>query len=107
MPSTHQSPNPCFSALLKLDQFMAASGYDHQHPWRTEIVNAVDACSPVDDAACDIMSDAETIEQLLDLALLALGDAQNKPKFEAAVRAARRYASDIGKQAQSLYGSGA
>jgi myo-inositol catabolism protein IolC len=101
------SSNSCFKHLSNLDGFMKASGYGDDHPWRTEIVSAVDACSDLDDVAEDIISDAETLFQLLDLAMTACADAANAAQIKAAILAARRYANDISGHACRLVGGAA
>lgn len=99
--------NSCFHALVKLDQYMIASGYGHDHPWRAEIVTAVAACGDLDDIAEDIISDAETLFQLLDLATMICTDAANAAQVKAAILAARRYANDISGHACRLVGGAA
>ncbi len=103
MPNTNTSPNSCFDHLRKLDGYMAACGYDDNHPWREQIISGIEAVDRVDNAAEDIEGAAVMVSHLLDLALLACVDTAGTVQIEAAIRAARRYVGDIGAECKRIH----
>ncbi len=103
MPSTNTFPHSSFDHLRNLDGYMAACGYDDNHPWREEIISGIESIDVVDNIADDIVGAAEMVGQLLDLALLACLDVADSFKIEAAIRAARRYATDISNHGELIH----
>jgi hypothetical protein len=96
------------TALANLDRYMAAAGYNVDHPWRAEIAS-VGPVVPADcdnerarlfsdiDDACDNIADSHSI--IIGLVKSALHQVVNEgpgdPKLEAAMRATLRYQHDI------------
>lgn len=90
------------AVLAKLDGYMAAAGYDTDHPWRSEIsmalavpVPTAHATDTVLAAAADIDTASGIIVDLLKLAEGQFGIDGDICRARSAVRAVGRYVDDI------------
>jgi len=93
------------AVLANLDRYMAAAGYDSDHPWRAEIATATGKGHAAADAVDDIIMVNETVDGLLVLAIREIVKIDSVGHAKAAIYAARRYVADIDIGAKFLIGS--
>jgi hypothetical protein len=103
--ASHVASITASAVLANLDRYMAASGYDADHPWRAEIATATGSGHAATDAVDDIIMMNETVDSLLVLAIREIVKIDSAGHAKAAIYAARRYVADVDVGAKFLIGS--
>lgn len=94
------SVSSALAVLANLDRYMAASGYNADHPWRAEIASA----RGTENAIKEVINSACSISDLLTLSLQECRGTDSPGNAEAAIRAADRYVEDIFAVSNRLLG---
>ena len=98
------------AVLTKLDGYMAAAGYDADHPWRSQIATVLAIPAPTlpdAGAVLDAVDGAGIITDLLKLAVGQCGKNGDICQVRSAIRAVGRYVDDINTATAFIAGDGA